>query len=736
MKDRVVSSSRPSASGRFFGVRIFLLGLVIVLVVGLVFWGILTKETRDQVTNTLNYIQEQSLSFDSYNNASQAKSAMRAIENASQLARNIEEDGGVSRNNFEQYVSELRLTGALALSPEGKVEEEYSTDGVGSSRLLDAITNKTALEVAQYPQKTYTGRVELNDGSYVDFACAYRLDERGIVVSLYHTDVEFANRYTLSLQSMLNGYSTTNHDTVVIEKNNKIIASNKNNTSDTDAVGVDTQNKNVIEAIKNTCETNEQKIVVSNNTLYLGEYDKAHDFYVYTYTSALPILGKVALACLVAIVLYVSILGAFNFLRHRSEREHLAERIMTEHKYNERLEEAAQEAQNANTAKTEFLQRMSHDLRTPINGIRGMVKVGDMCADDLAKQGECRRKIWDASSLLLDLVNEILDMSKLESGKINLDVQPLSIPDTMRELYEIIERQAVSLKIKIVHEPLKIEHSRVYASSIHLKRLLMNIMSNAVKYNKEGGEVRISCCETACTNGIGTYVFTIADTGIGMSEEFRKHVFEPFTQEGRKGAGNREGTGLGTSIAKSLCEMMNGTIELDSKIDVGTTYVITLPFRVCEDERASSSCAEKEDEGTGDSLIEGVRVLLVEDNDLNREIAQFLLESAGAQVVAVVDGQEAVETFKESEEGFFDVIIMDIMMPRMDGYEATRCIRALDRKDAAKIPIIAMSANAFAEDRQNAREAGMDEHLVKPFDSSLAVRTIAKFVDERKSSKE
>lgn len=733
MKDRVASSLWPSALGRFFRARFFLLGLVIVLVVGLAFWGILTKETRDRATSTLNYIQEQSLSFDSYNTASQAKSAMRAIENAGQLARNIEEDGGVSRNNFEQYVSELSLTGALVLSPEGEVEEEYSTDGVGSSQLFDTITNKTALEVAQYPQKTYTGRVELNDRSYVDFACAYRLDERGIVVSLYHTDVEFANRYAPSLQSMLNGYSAANHGIVVIEKNNKIIASNKNNNGDADAV---THNENVVEVIKDTCEVNEQKIIESNGTLYLGEYGKARDFYVYTYTSALPIFGKVALVCLVAIVLYASILGVFSFLRHRSERKHLAERIMTERRYNERLEEAAQEAQNANTAKTEFLQRMSHDLRTPINGIRGMVKVGDMCADDLAKQEECRQKIWDASSLLLDLVNEILDMSKLESGQINLDMQPLSIPDTMRELYEIIERQAASRKIKIVYEPLKVEHLCVYASSIHLKRLLMNFVSNAVKYNKEGGEIHVSCCETAYTNGIGTYVFTIEDTGIGMSEEFGKHVFEPFAQERRKGAENREGTGLGMSIAKSLCEMMNGTIEFDSKIDVGTTFVITLPFHVCEGERAPLSCAEKEDEGSEKPSIEGAHVLLVEDNELNREIAQFLLESAGAQVVAVIDGQEAVETFKESEEGFFGAIIMDIMMPRMDGYEATRCIRALDRKDAAKIPIIAMSANAFAEDRQDAREAGMDEHLVKPFDPSLMIRTIAKFVDERKSSKE
>ena len=736
MKDRVVSFLRLSALGRLFWVRAFLFGLVIVLVVGLVLWGVLTKEARDRATDTLSYIQEQSLSFDSYNTASQAKSAMRAIENASQLARNIEEDGGVSRNNFEQYVSELRLTGVLVLSPEGEVEEEYSTDGVGSSQLLDTITNKTALEVAQYPQKTYTGRVELNDRSYVDFACAYRLDERGIAVSLYHTDVEFANRYVLSLQSMLNGYSAADHGIVVVEKNNKIIASNKNNNSDTDVVGVDTRNENVVEAIKNTCEVNEQKIIESDGTLYLGEYGKARDFYVYTYTFALPIFGKVALACFVAIVLYASILGAFQFLHHRSERKHLAEQIMTEHKYNERLEEAAQEAQNANTAKTEFLQRMSHDLRTPINGIRGMVKVGDACADDLAKQEECRQKIWDVSSLLLDLVNEILDMSKLESGKINLDMQPLSIPDTMRELHEIVERQAASRKIKIVYEPLKVEHSCVYASSIHLKRLLMNFVSNAVKYNKEGGEVHVSCCETAYANSIGTYVFTIEDTGIGMSEEFGKHVFEPFTQERRKGAENREGTGLGMSIAKSLCEIMNGTIEFDSKIDVGTTFVITLPFHVCEGERASLSCAEKEDEGSEKPSIEGVHVLLAEDNELNREIVQFFLESAGVQVVAAIDGQEAVETFKESEEGFFGAIIMDIMMPRMDGYEATRCIRALDRKDAAKIPIIAMSANAFAEDRQEAREAGMDEHLVKPFDPSLMIRTIAKFVDERKSSKE
>lgn len=396
--------------------------------------------------------------------------------------------------------------------------------------------------------------------------------------------------------------------------------------------------------------------------------------------------------------------------------------LQQERDYGDKLAKAAHEASSANSAKTEFLRRMSHDLRTPINGIRGMVEVGNANADDLQKQTECRSKIWTASGLLLDLANEALDMSRLESGQVDLNLVPTDMVALNREVCDILERQAEERLVTIICDQRTLDHPYARVSVTHLKRLLLNIAGNAVKYNRQGGYVRLTCREVEPVDGVPVYEYTIADNGIGMSEEFQQHLYEPFTREEQQVEGASSGTGLGASIAKQLVELMGGTMSFTSALGQGTTFTIRLPLEKCE----RSEIPQAARVGAGDSdALQGLRVLLVEDNDLNAEIAQFTLDRAGAIATHVKDGESAVETFAASAPHEYDVVLMDIMMPGIDGLEATRRIRALDREDAATTPIIAVSANAFADDRRLSREAGMNAHLSKPVSSQELIEALA-----------
>ena len=463
-------------------------------------------------------------------------------------------------------------------------------------------------------------------------------------------------------------------------------------------------------------------MVNANGEWYLGTFGKARQFYVYTYTSARRYFETVAVVVASVLVLYGGAIAATALVRRHAERQRLTDLLVQERSYGGKLAKAAREASSANSAKTEFLRRMSHDLRTPINGIRGMVEVGNANADDLQKQTECRSKIWTASGLLLDLANEALDMSRLESGQVDLNLVPTNLVALNREVCDILERQAEERLVTIICDQRTLDHPYARVSVTHLKRLLLNIAGNAVKYNRQGGYVRLTCREVEPVDGVPVYEYTIADNGIGMSEEFQQHLYEPFSREEQQVEGASSGTGLGASIAKQLVELMGGTMSFTSALGQGTTFTICLPFEKCKSSEIPQ--AVRVDAGDSD-VLQGLRVLLVEDNDLNAEIAQFTLDRAGAVVVHAKDGESAVETFAASAPHEYDVVLMDIMMPGIDGLEATRQIRALDREDAATTPIIAVSANAFADDRRLSREAGMDAHLSKPVSAQELVEALA-----------
>ena len=353
-----------------------------------------------------------------------------------------------------------------------------------------------------------------------------------------------------------------------------------------------------------------------------------------------------------------------------------------------------------------------------------MINMADHYADDMEKQTEYRTKIKEASNLLLELVNDVLDMSKLESGEIVLEEIPFNLRSISREVFVVIEQMAAEQNIRIMWEKKEIIHRNLIGSPGYVKRVMMNILSNAVKYNRANGHIYISCMEIPSEQPeMTTMEFVCRDTGIGMTEEFQKCVFEPFAQEHTGSRTKFAGTGLGMAIAKKLVEKMGGTITFESEEGAGTTFVIRVPFRIDTDREGKA-----EIEAKTEASIRGLHILLAEDNELNMEIAEFMLQNEGAVVKKTWNGQEAVEIFEKSRPDEFDVILMDIMMPVMNGYEAAKMIRSMDREDAKTIPIIAMTANAFTEDRIKAKEAGMDEHISKPIDMKLLVKIIHELV--------
>jgi signal transduction histidine kinase/ActR/RegA family two-component response regulator len=390
----------------------------------------------------------------------------------------------------------------------------------------------------------------------------------------------------------------------------------------------------------------------------------------------------------------------------------------------DRLEDAALEAKRANSSKTNFLRRMSHDIRTPLNGIIGMLRIQDRYLDDPAKLQESKEKMIHSADYLLDLVNNVLDISKLESGALELEHKPFDIVEVLMKSFTVAETSAQENGIELLGGPSEsnVRHRNLIGSPTHLNRILMNLVSNGIKYNRKGGWVRASVTEIASDHNTATYRFICEDNGLGMSEEFKARAFDPFSQEGKQTTTSFTGSGLGLSIVKDIIEMMNGTIKLESEENVGTKFTIEIPFEIDHDAEDSVSAPA---ESTKVDLL-GKCILLVEDNELNMEIARMLLGEEGAIITEATNGKEAVDTFNASEMYHFDYILMDMMMPVMDGISATRTIRALERDDAKTTPIIAMTANAFAEDRKECLEAGMNEHISKPIDIETIKETLGK----------
>ena len=399
--------------------------------------------------------------------------------------------------------------------------------------------------------------------------------------------------------------------------------------------------------------------------------------------------------------------------------------VLEERNRQQELKKAKEAAERANVAKTSFLSRMSHDIRTPLNGIIGLLKIDEQHADNRELVDANREKIRVSADHLQSLINDVLQMSKLENGEFNLEYEALDLNQLSRDVLTIVEMRAAEAGITLEYgkDSDEVKYPYVYGSALHLRQIFVNVYSNAIKYNHVGGRIMTHFKLLGREGDQVRYEWQISDTGIGMKPEFLEHIFEPFAQERTDARSIYRGTGLGMSIVKSLIDRMGGTIEVTSEEGVGSTFRIELSFRIA----AKEELIEKK-ERLKEGSVEGLHLLMAEDNELNAEIAKLQLEEAGAEVTVVKDGQQAVELFEKLPAATFDAILMDIMMPVMDGLSATRAIRALEREDAGEIPIIAMTANAFEEDEKKSLEAGMNAHLSKPLKIELVVATIADLV--------
>ncbi|RGO26187.1 response regulator [Dorea sp. OM02-2LB] len=399
--------------------------------------------------------------------------------------------------------------------------------------------------------------------------------------------------------------------------------------------------------------------------------------------------------------------------------------VLEERNRQQELKKAKEAAERANVAKTSFLSRMSHDIRTPLNGIIGLLKIDEQHADNRELVDANREKIRVSADHLQSLINDVLQMSKLENGEFNLEYEALDLNQLSRDVLTIVEMRAAEAGITLEYgkDSDEVKYPYVYGSALHLRQIFVNVYSNAIKYNHVGGRIMTHFKLLGQEGDQVRYEWQISDTGIGMKPEFLEHIFEPFAQERTDARSIYRGTGLGMAIVKSLIDRMGGTIEVTSEEGVGSTFRIELSFRIA----AKEELIEKK-ERLKEGSVEGLHLLMAEDNELNAEIAKLQLEEAGAEVTVVKDGQKAVELFEKLPAATFDAILMDIMMPVMDGLSATRAIRALEREDAGEIPIIAMTANAFEEDEKKSLEAGMNAHLSKPLKIELVVATIADLV--------
>ena len=688
------------------------------------------KEAENRMVKTVNYVKVQCSTYTHYNEASESKSLLRAIESARQMSTNIDmetENGGrLSQEFLKENLQTLWVDGILVLDAEGKTVCKYSMDEALTNEITDYLQKDIIMDFTGYEERSYSERIDREDGSRIDIAACARKDAPGMVAIYYYTSPEFVRNYTLTIQNLLNGYSTQKDGTIIVADKGTIVASN-----DESLLGQDTAGNQVVQAMKEHTDSQHIFHLKNEGTGGYGIMLKQRDYYIYTYLPDTEVFRNLPLSVTAVVFLYLLIFGIFCFWGYRADLAHRKQEQEKDEKYKAELLRTAKKAEAANEAKTEFLQRMSHDIRTPINGICGMINVADHYADNMEKQTECRAKIKKTSHLLLELINEVLDMSKLESDEVVLEEIPFNLNSISEEILGVIEHMATEQNIRIIWEEKEVTHWNLIGSPVHVKRILMNILSNAVKYNKENGYVYISCREIPSKQtAMPTLEFVCRDTGIGMTEAFQKRIFEPFAQEHAGSRTKFAGTGLGMPITKKLVEKMGGTISFESKEGTGTTFVIRIPFQIDADMKDRTETEEKTK-----ASIQGLHVLLAEDNALNREIAEFVLQNEGAVVTKAWNGQKAVDIFRKNRPGEFDAILMDIMMPVMNGYEAAKMIRSLDREDAKVIPIIAMTANAFTEDKMRAKEAGMDEHIAKPVDGKLLVKVINELVKRNQREK-
>ncbi len=716
--------NRAAVFSKAFIAAAVVTGVILVSAVTLVSSYVGKRNRDNKLASEIEYIKRQYSNYIEYNNTEAAKSLIMKAESA-KLIRDCDKEE--STEALKKHAEEVAATGITVVDENLDVLAEYTKDGTGFEQFRHMLNTDTLLKAVEYDNYIYLKRIRLGNSSWIDVAA--EKCSSGALLVYRHTLSEYAAKSILSIQNLLDGYDKEQNGTFVIMDGAEIIASNDRSLlSDV----ISEEDYNLVYAFRNSDRADEMITLKKEgeNQRYFGRFSHGREFYICAFLSERQIYSNILPLLAVTVVLYVLCLAVVQFIRLRTANRLISEKQEQEHLYkleleqkNAELTEAVDTAEAANRSKQVFLFNMSHDIRTPMNAIIGFTNLAQQNMEDGEKVRDYLGKIMTSSRHLLALINDILDMSRIENGKVSIENVPVCITDQMELVKDVVHSDIESKGLTYVEKTVDLEDVYVYADALHVNRVLINILSNAVKFTPEGGTITYTMRERKSENeGSAYYDFIIEDTGIGMSEEFRRHIFEQFARERTSTVSHTQGTGLGMSITKSLVDLMGGDISVQSEEGKGSVFTVTLEFRLTTEDKVRGNTAGRS--FSADKDLSGRRVLLVEDNDLNMEIASTLLKTMGLTVETAWDGLEALNRLKEHPSGYYDLILMDIQMPVMNGYDTTRAIRALEDSAKADIPVIAMTANAFEEDRMNAYAAGMNDHIAKPLDVSMLKKVI------------
>ena len=680
-------------------------GLVLFLMTYFSSFSLDLNNAQGKLIETVDSIKEQSANYVKYNETAIAKSLVRQAIAVENVNRQME-----AGKFLEDIIDEFWLTGIVEVDEDGNLLRQYVLDDVDYEMVRDFVSDALK-NVIEYSSDTYINRYELADNSYVDLAC--HKTSNGAVLAYRHVLEQFASNSRLSIQDVLNGYPEKENGTIVVMQKDKIVASNN---LDLLIEG----SSDIVDEIRKCNEANTLVRINSHNVY--GMYSHGRDFYVYIYVNPSMVYNATVPNVSIVMVFYCLIIGVVLFIRNRQNNMFVEERQRQEEAYKKELEDKNRELElaikqeaKANRSKQEFLFNMSHDIRTPMNAIIGFTSLAQSHLDDKEMLDSYLKKISTSSEYLLSLINDVLDMSRIESGKLKIEESNVYLPSILDDIRNIVssnvQKKQLNLNINIVD----LKDSNVLTDPLKLKQVLLNVLANAIKFTPSGGYVNLSLVQK---DVYGNYDFIVEDNGIGISKEFQEHIFEQFSREATSTVSGVQGTGLGLSISKAIVDMMGGSISVESESGKGSKFTISLCFKVTDETTDNKTISSN-------SIIDtNKKILLVEDNELNYEIAKTVLEEAGFRVDGASNGKEAVD---KASDNTYDVILMDIQMPIMDGYEATKELRRLGNRT----PIIAMTANAFSEDRKKAKDVGMDGYIPKPIDVNKLVSTIINILGDQ-----
>lgn len=696
--------------------------LVVVAITFVVTTGICKSRSAAFIDAEINYFKDQCARYDDAAAESETKSLVRIADKVREFRRDLFSGGAsATEADLEEFIVNQRLTGVIVTDDEtGEVMRCVGVSDVvfdDWSVVLSYVGGvKTALN------RCCTERFSPDNGYCYDYAAVGRADKKGIILCWLRQEEASVAGAATSIRTTLTGYNDTSNVLVVVTDGTGVIASNA-----AEYIGQPTSECIFTAGTDKPYGTLSR--VKNGSSVYYGMRAKTKNYYVYVFYPSRDVYSLRSYSLIVVLLLTASVFLAFMIMIYRMEQNRAAAEKAREAEYAAALAESADRATRANNAKTDFLRRMSHDLRTPINGIRGLLEMSEHYqseADD-KKRSELREKAVKTTDYLLELINDILEMSKFDQSGVEVESKDFDMSELLDSVGSVAKSLADDHGVALGFKA-SVEHSLVHGGAVELKRILLNLIGNAVKYNRTGGTVTVGCKETGFDGARATYEFEIADTGIGMSREFLDRMYEPFMQENPDDDRSKNGLGLGLSIVKIFADKMGGTIDVKSEPGKGTTFTVSLAFSVCGTD-ACAGCGAGSDDGG--RLLEGKTILVAEDNELNMEIARFILENAGATVIGAEDGKSAVNAFLSSEVGAIDAILMDVMMPVADGMEATKTIRGSGRADSLGVPVVAMTANAFPDDVKKVLAAGMNAHHPKPLDSQKLVRLLAGLIEKR-----